>query len=312
MARYSVIKPRRGTLYENSVNNVLLDEGELIVEVPDTGVGTGLSKFKIGDGHSRYNDLPYAFNGASAASISGGDASETALIQFRADSTENWEAIDPVLALGEMGYDTIYKWFKVGDGEKRWTQLPWLRDVMFAEGDPTREIVDFGDEDLESDVPMPWEPEFDMVDFGDEDEEEDIDPYAMSTPSVNFKLSTGEDQYIENILPDNWNDKIIPDIIDPDIPDDPEPPVDPDDPDEPGGDTPDPDDPPEPEPEPTPEPTPVPVVPKDIEPPVGPTILDGDVDDDDEDDYGIEEPAEEAVDEDVYELGEISDPYVDF
>jgi hypothetical protein len=191
MARYSIIKPRRGTLYENSVNNVLLAEGELIVEVPDTGVGTGLSKFKIGDGITRYNDLPYAFNGVAASAIDGGSASESSLIQFRSDSTENWEAIDPILAKGEMGYDTYYKWFKFGDGVSRWTQLSWFKDVIFEEEDPDKEIVDFGDEDEE-------------------------DPYLLSESSLNYRLSTGLEEYPEKILSDDWNNKIINDTVESD------------------------------------------------------------------------------------------------
>lgn len=54
------IRPRRGTDAAFTRKNPLLEEGEMIFVVPETGVGTGPSKIKIGDGTSRYVDLPYA------------------------------------------------------------------------------------------------------------------------------------------------------------------------------------------------------------------------------------------------------------
>jgi len=54
------IRPRRGTDAAFTSKNPLLEEGEMIFVVPDTGVGTGPSKIKIGDGENRYVDLPYA------------------------------------------------------------------------------------------------------------------------------------------------------------------------------------------------------------------------------------------------------------
>ena len=53
-------KPRRGRVSVLAERNPLLLEGELIFECPDTGVGTGVVKVKIGDGVHQYNDLPYA------------------------------------------------------------------------------------------------------------------------------------------------------------------------------------------------------------------------------------------------------------
>lgn len=170
---YSVIRLRRGTLYENSVNNVLLDEGEIILEAPETGVGTGLSKFKIGDGVTRYRDLPYAFDGSSANSILGGSASEFSLIQIRSDSSPNWRAIDPILAAGELAYDTDYKWFKLGDGVSTWNELGWVDGKIFDRNKV--EIVDYGDED-------------------------EATPLSASNPSLEYISETGNDSYTNSIL----------------------------------------------------------------------------------------------------------------
>ena len=60
-----VFKPRRGS--STNMNNapksdLILAPGELFIEYPDTGVGTGKCKMKIGDeAGSTYGALPYAF-----------------------------------------------------------------------------------------------------------------------------------------------------------------------------------------------------------------------------------------------------------
>ena len=57
-----IFKPRRGkkaTMY-GSKSTTVLSQGELFIEVPDSGVGTGKSKMKLGDGVTPYKDLPYA------------------------------------------------------------------------------------------------------------------------------------------------------------------------------------------------------------------------------------------------------------
>ena len=178
---YSVIKLRRGTLYENSVNNVLLDEGEIILEAPDTGVGTGLSKFKIGDGTTRYRDLPYAFDGSSANSILGGSASEFSVIQIRSDSSSNWKALDPVLSINEIAYDTTYKWLKIGDGVSTWNQLGWLGNIQF---DNDKNLID---------------------DYGDEDADVVL---SAANPSLVYLDGIGDSEYRNNILPEGWDEDI--------------------------------------------------------------------------------------------------------
>ena len=59
---YVRIRPRRSTRDEWEYYNPILAEGEMGIEVADTGVGTGTIKVKIGDGVTRWKDLPYAIN----------------------------------------------------------------------------------------------------------------------------------------------------------------------------------------------------------------------------------------------------------
>lgn len=56
---FAKIRPRRGTASEWSSVNPVLVEGEIGIEVPDSGVGTGTVKIKFGDGVNAWNDLPY-------------------------------------------------------------------------------------------------------------------------------------------------------------------------------------------------------------------------------------------------------------
>lgn len=136
---YAKIRPRRGTLYEwNSVNPVIA-EGEMVIEVPETGVGTGLCKFKIGDGFTKYADLPYAFDGEVASSIVGGNASEFNVIAIRSGTTEEWLDANPILAENEITFDKTTKYIKIGDGVSAWSELPYVSELPVD--------YDFGDED---------------------------------------------------------------------------------------------------------------------------------------------------------------------
>lgn len=47
-------------------------------------------------------------------------------IQFRRDVTSGWTARNPVLADGELGYDTTEKKFKIGDGTSNWATLTFF------------------------------------------------------------------------------------------------------------------------------------------------------------------------------------------
>lgn len=57
-----VFRPRRGmkSTMAGDKASLVLESGELFLEYPDTGVGTGASRFKIGDGATEYSNLPYA------------------------------------------------------------------------------------------------------------------------------------------------------------------------------------------------------------------------------------------------------------
>ena len=46
-----------------------------------------------------------------------------ALIQLRRDTGANWNSVNPVLAAGEIGYETDTIRFKIGDGTSTWSQL---------------------------------------------------------------------------------------------------------------------------------------------------------------------------------------------
>ena len=139
---YSRIRPRRGTAYEWSTINPILEEGEWGVEVPDTGIGTGFSKFKIGSGDKHWNDLEYAFDGTAAASINGGGVNEFHVIQLRAGSTATWTEFNPILNNNELTYDTTKRAFKVGNGEDVWTDLPYTNAGSLVD-----DLFDLGNED---------------------------------------------------------------------------------------------------------------------------------------------------------------------
>ena len=63
--KFKVFKPRRGTrtVMANAKKNTILSSGELFIEVPDSGPGTGKSKVKMGDGVTPYAELPYMLGG---------------------------------------------------------------------------------------------------------------------------------------------------------------------------------------------------------------------------------------------------------
>ena len=58
---YAKIRPRRGTINDWTLANPVLEQGEIAVEYPLTGVGSGLVKIKIGDGINTYTNLPYPY-----------------------------------------------------------------------------------------------------------------------------------------------------------------------------------------------------------------------------------------------------------
>lgn len=55
------------------------------------------------------------------------------LIQFRRDTKERWEAINPVLAEGELGLEIDTRYQKIGDGVHAWNDLKYTTDVAVKE-----------------------------------------------------------------------------------------------------------------------------------------------------------------------------------
>jgi hypothetical protein len=55
-------------------------------------------------------------------------------IRIRRGTTSAWNAANPVLALGEQGYDTTTKQYKVGDGTTAWTSLAYSTPGHIAAG----------------------------------------------------------------------------------------------------------------------------------------------------------------------------------
>lgn len=55
------------------------------------------------------------------------------LIKIRRDTATNWNTKDPVLSIGEPGYDTTNNKIKVGNGTDPWSELSYLTD---ATGNP--------------------------------------------------------------------------------------------------------------------------------------------------------------------------------
>lgn len=59
-------------------------------------------------------------------------------IQFRRGDSTQWESENPLLLAGELGIELDTRRIKIGDGENRWLNLPYLTlspyDVAVNEG----------------------------------------------------------------------------------------------------------------------------------------------------------------------------------
>lgn len=136
------IRPRRGTVSEWRDLNLVLLEGEIGIEYPDTGIGEGDIRIKFGDGVKRWNDLPYAVNANEASSIYGGNARSTHVIGLKHATTDEWTNVNPILENGEIVYDTSKQSLKVGDGVHRFTDLRYIGEEWDISA-----VYDFGDLD---------------------------------------------------------------------------------------------------------------------------------------------------------------------
>jgi hypothetical protein len=47
-------------------------------------------------------------------------------IRIRRDTAARWNSFNPILCLGEIGYDSTVNNLKIGDGTSRWSQLNYL------------------------------------------------------------------------------------------------------------------------------------------------------------------------------------------
>ena len=66
-----------------------------------------------------------------------------AIIQFRRDLAANWTTTNPVLAAGELGYETDTTFFKIGDGTTAWASLPYKKGT---DGIDAPTITQFNDQ----------------------------------------------------------------------------------------------------------------------------------------------------------------------
>ncbi len=62
-------------------------------------------------------------------------------IHIRRDSTLNWYAANPRLALGEPGVDMDLHRFKIGNGIDRWNELPYMDDDLYKLLDKTQQDI---------------------------------------------------------------------------------------------------------------------------------------------------------------------------
>jgi hypothetical protein len=69
-------------------------------------------------------------------------------IQLRNDTAANWTAANPILAMGEFGYETDTKTHKVGDGVTPWKSLAYYgvgpQGAAGTAGGAGRVVLNFG------------------------------------------------------------------------------------------------------------------------------------------------------------------------
>lgn len=124
--KYAKIIPRRDTARNWNLFNPVLLDGEMGIEVPDSGTGTGQVKLKFGDGVTPWNLLPYGVDATEADSIHGGTVSDYKEVCLRAGTHEEWMTSDPVLELGEIVFDISYCSLKAGDGVHKFSELNYI------------------------------------------------------------------------------------------------------------------------------------------------------------------------------------------
>lgn len=53
-------------------------------------------------------------------------------IQFRRGASTDWSSFNPILSIGEFGYETDTTLFKIGDGTSAWEDLPYAASTITA------------------------------------------------------------------------------------------------------------------------------------------------------------------------------------
>ncbi len=139
---YVKIRVRRGSESEWRAENPVLLEGELAAEYRDNGIPMGNVRFKMGDGVTHWNELPYCIDASVATSIIAGNYSSPNVIAIRYGTTEQWMVEDPVLKIGEPVFDTTKGEIKVGDGVHKFSELRYVGQTW-----ERNNIYDFGDYD---------------------------------------------------------------------------------------------------------------------------------------------------------------------
>ena len=66
------------------------------------------------------------------------------IIQIRRDTAANWTSVNPILAQGEMGYETDAKKLKFGDGTTAWNSLAYWNDSGGGSQLKGTAVIDFG------------------------------------------------------------------------------------------------------------------------------------------------------------------------
>lgn len=84
-------KPRRILKSKAASLNPVLEAGEFIVEVPDTGVGTGPCRMKMGDGTSTYDKLPYMDKEVAV------DVAASTIAFTESETTENADLLSEIV-----------------------------------------------------------------------------------------------------------------------------------------------------------------------------------------------------------------------
>ena len=53
-------------------------------------------------------------------------------IQVRRDTKANWEDVNPILAVGELGFEVDNNRLKIGNGVSAWKTLPYITETDWS------------------------------------------------------------------------------------------------------------------------------------------------------------------------------------